>query len=132
MTIDYGFDIGMGPSLQDLDPNMVDIGGRTLLIQACVRRLITYRGTLIDDPNYGTDVRTFLNADIDARMLGQIGAQVDAELIKDERVLRSNTSATFLDNVLMLSVAIVDGSGPFRLTLAVSQVTVAVLAVTNQ
>ena len=47
MTIDYGYDIGMGPTLIDLDPNMIDIGGRTLLVQSCVRRLVTYRGTLV-------------------------------------------------------------------------------------
>ena len=130
MTIDYGYDIGMGPTLIDLDPNMIDIGGRTLLVQSCVRRLVTYRGTLIDDPNYGTDVRVFLNDDVTPTGLAMYGAAVDAELVKDERVLRSSTTCTFVANVLMLSISLVDGAGPFRLTLAVSNVTVTLLTVT--
>lgn len=127
--VNYGYDIAMGPTLQDLSPDMSEIGGRTLLAQACIRRLITYRGTLIDDPNYGTDVRLYLNSDIDTRLLGQIASAVDAELEKDERVLRSRTTATFIGGILLLSVQLADQAGPFSLTLSVTDVTVALLKV---
>jgi len=127
--VNYGYDLGMGPSLQDLDPNMGEVSGRTVLIQSCIRRLITYRGTLIYDPNYGTDVRTFLNDDIDTRKLGQFGAAVDAEMRKDQRILRSNTTVSFVGGVLILSIGLVDQAGPFSLTLSISDVSVSLLKV---
>ena len=48
-----------------LDDTMSDfrtVSGRVALAQALVRRWITERGELLDDPSYGTDLTDFLNS----------------------------------------------------------------------
>lgn len=58
---DYGTDLSC---VVDLDAGLAEVTGNTLLAQALARRLITPRGGLLDDPNYGYDLTQFLNADI--------------------------------------------------------------------
>lgn len=118
--------------------DMAEVSERTCLIEALIRRITTPRGTLIDvvipstTANYGTAIDDFLNDDIDARGLAQIGAAVDAELKKDERVVRSSTAATLVGAgaaaTLILTITVVDGAGPFQLVLAVTAETVQLLA----
>lgn len=113
----------------DLDVSMTETSGRALLAEAVARRLVTFRGTLVDDPTYGFDVREYLNSDLSPRELAAIGAGIDNELTKEERLLRSQTVVTFLAGVLLIAVNLVDLAGPFRLTLAVTDVSVTVLQV---
>ncbi len=118
--------------------NMSEVSGRRNLAEACVRRITTGRGTLIDvvipstTANYGTDVKVYQNADVTAKALAQIGAGVEAELKKDERIVRAPTVASFVgtwpDGVLMLDITIVDADGPFKLILAIGQVTTTILS----
>lgn len=111
--------------------------GRANVGEALIRRLTCARGTLIDvitppSPgcaNYGTDLTAFLNADVTARQLGMIGAAVNAECLKDERVFRCETKATMVGDLLIVDIAVVTATGPFKLVLAISQVSVAVLSV---
>lgn len=113
----------------DLEENGLEVTGRTLLAEAISRRLSTFRGTLIDDPDYGFDVTQYVNDDIDARTLGELAAGCDAEAKKDERVLDSSTTATLAGGVLILAMSLRDLAGPFRLTLSVSDVGVQILQV---
>jgi len=113
----------------DLSTDMSEVDGRQGLSEALARRLVTKRGTLIDDPNYGFDVREFVNDDLDARELARIAASVDGEMLKDERVLRSSTTATLVGGALILVVNITDSRGPFRLVFSVSQASVSILQV---
>jgi hypothetical protein len=105
-----------------------ETSGRPLLGEALLRRLVMYRGTLIDvvipstTANDGTDVTQFVNADFSPREIAMLGASVDAEMRKDERVVGSSTQASLVGEVLLLPINITDGEGPFRLTLAVSDV----------
>jgi hypothetical protein len=105
-----------------------ETSGRALLIEAIVRRLVTYRGTLIDTnvpsetADYGNDVTQNVNADFSPREIAMAAAAVDAELRKDERVIRSSTVATLVGDVLILAITVTDGIGPFKLTLAVRDV----------
>lgn len=113
----------------DLAADSAMVSGRQCLAEALARRLVTARGTLISNPDYGTDVTAYVNDDIDARTLAKIASEVDGEMLKDERVVHSATTAAFLGGVLVLSVNITDGLGPFKLVLSVSDVTVSILQV---
>jgi hypothetical protein len=110
---------------------MVEVTGRTCLVQALARRLITARGTLIDDPNYGFDLNQFLNDDLDAADVARIGSGIDAEFLKDERVLSSTTTAVLnVGGALVVTAQIQDQQGPFKLVLSVGSVSATILSIT--
>jgi len=121
----------------DVDIAGVEVDGITCLAQALYRRLITPRGGLIDDPNYGFDIQQFLNDDffqngtVTQGSLAMIASQVDSEMRKDERVLRSQTTmALGAGGVITLAIAITPLAGPnFKLVIAASAVTVQLLQV---
>lgn len=113
----------------DLRPNFGVVTGRRLLAEAVARRITTPRGQLIDDPDYGLDVREWLNDAMTPAQIQRLPALVDAELQKDERIVASTTEATFVNSTLHLTVTIDDGDGPFPLTIAVSALTVELLTV---
>jgi hypothetical protein len=113
----------------DLASNSAIVSGRQCLAEAIARRLVTTRGTLIDDPDYGFDLRGYVNDDIDARGLALIGAGVEAECLKDERVIAATAAVSLVAGVLVVAVSITDAKGPVKLVLSVSQVTVSILQV---
>jgi len=118
--------------LLDLDPTFALCTGRVQLAQAIGRRITTRRGTLGwigDDPDYGVDVRDFLGSDANAQSAFRVAAMVDAEVLRDERVLACKTTATIADGTLTLSLRLADADGPFRLVLAISALTVDLLKV---
>ena len=126
MTVDFGTDINT-PGVMDLDPFFREISGVEVLGQACARRLVTPRGSLVGDPAYGYDVRVHLNDDDPSP--SAIGLEVAAELAKDERVESASAVVTFdqLAGTLRIVADVLTAAGPFRLTLDVSAVSVAVL-----
>jgi hypothetical protein len=126
--VNYGHDLSC---LTDLDPAMLEVDGRMLLGQALARRLQTVRGTLIDDANYGFDLCGEIDDDLITRDIARITSQVDAEFVKDDRVLSSTSVGVFVSGALTLVCTIVDLIGPFKLTLVATSVTVAVLKVSN-
>lgn len=123
----YGHDLSCAT---DLDPGMVEVDGVQGLAQSLYRRIITPRGTLIDDPNYGFDVTQYIDDDVDQAAISRCQSGVDAEFVKDERVVRSATVAAFFGGVLTIQSLVTPGSGPnFRLTVAATAVTVTLLQV---
>ncbi len=113
----------------DLSPTLATVSGRMVLAHACLRRITMTRGSAIDAPNDGLNVADWLNdsttpADVKAKQ-----STVDAELLKDERVVSSETVARFTGGVITLTILIVDADGPFTLTIAVSELTVLLLSV---
>jgi phage baseplate assembly protein W len=126
----YGTDLSC---VSDMDPGAVEVSGLTLLGQACARRLMTPRGRLLDDPNYGTDITRYVNDDLSPADLAKIGSGVDAELVKDERVSASSTTVTFPSTgILTLAIQVTPSTGPtFKLVIAVSQVTATLLQVST-
>lgn len=124
---DYGHDLSC---VEDLDDEMTEIDGRMVLGQAIARRLITPRGGLIDDPNYGTDVRGYLNDDVDNATIQRLASEIAAEAIKDEQVLSATATVSVLAGVMTVAVAVVDAAGPFKLVLAIDAVDVTILKVT--
>ena len=134
MSTDYGTDLAIAFTSNgvDMDPAGREVSGRTNLSYALVRRLVTPRGRLLDDPNYGFYVPGYLNDDLDTTGLAQIRAGVEAECAKDERVTSATVQPSFLNGVLTLTILVNDASGPFSLVLAVTSVTVTILTIGSQ
>jgi hypothetical protein len=117
----------------DLTPAMAETSGLHMLAQAAVRRLTTQRGTLIDDLNYGFDVRQFLGSDLSPADVAKIGSQCDSELLKDERIYQSQTTVTLLaGGTLNIVTTFTPSIGPtFQLVALISNISVALLQPTT-
>lgn len=118
---DFGSDISTFP---DLDASFALRTGPHVVGEAIARRLITPRGGLFYDPQYGFDTRMLLNDAIPASRLATIASQVEAEALKDERVLACTASATFnaQAGTLAIKCLLTLASGPFSFVLTVGQV----------
>jgi phage baseplate assembly protein W len=119
-------------AVTDLDGAFRVVSGRLAHAQAIARRLGTPRGDLErigDDPDYGTDLRAYVGADVGPRVVFEVQSAVEREALKDERTLSASAVATFAGDALMVALRLADADGPFSLTLAVSDVTVSVLKV---
>jgi phage baseplate assembly protein W len=116
----YGTDLSC---VSDLDPSMAEVSGNALLAQACARRLLTPAGTLIDDASYGYDLEQFIDADIALSDVSQIQSAIQAELLKDQRVLSCTAVVTYTQatSVLTANIQITGASGPFSFVLTISQ-----------
>lgn len=122
---DLGTDFDLGT---DLSPTMGLVSGRKCLAQAILRRLTTQRGTLERHPTYGFDLPAHLNETLDAgaRLAIQQGILTQAQ--EDERVLRAAVAVEVVGmRKLRVRLDLTDADGPFRLTLAVSALTVEIL-----
>lgn len=114
----------------DIDPAGLLITGRRVLSEALIRRILTPRGRLLSDPNYGFDLAGAINNDMSAADANEVGANMDQEFTKDERVVSSTTIASFnqTTGVLTTSTTIDDGQGPFPLVLSVSNYLLSILS----
>lgn len=115
--------------MDDLDPYMLEVSGIDVVSQAILRRLTTTRGMLIDDPDYGLNVRDYLSATMDAKELTIMQSQLEAELLKDERILSVESTASMVLRTATIKLLVEVGEGPFSLTLAISDVSAAILSV---
>lgn len=133
MAVDFGTDLSTfvgGTGAPDLDPTFAMISGRRVVQEAVARRFITPRGGLLDDPNYGLDLRALLNTSYSQRDLFILRERISAECRKDERVDGARVTITPKANGnLTITISMTTASGPFDLVLAVSQVTVELLRV---
>lgn len=119
--------------LLDLDPGLRLVSGRTMLAQAIGRRITTRPGSLAwigESDTYGIDVRDALGSDTDSRGAFALGAAVQAEVLRDERVRACDVTPTLAGGALALVLRLADADGPFRLTVAVSDLTIDLLRVT--
>jgi hypothetical protein len=121
MTIDYGTDLW---GADDLDPLMSEINdGRdsTIVMQAIYRRLITPRGGLIDDPDYGLCVQDWIEGGMTAVELSQLPGVVANEIQKDDRVVRAIVAVRQLDaRTIALDISGEIAGGPFAMVVSVS------------
>lgn len=104
--------------------------GRAKLREDVLRRVSTPRGTLPDTKiptttaQYGIDILDYVNADMTPADIGRLSAAVDAQVRADERCRSSSTAAALVgDSTLVVPISIVDGAGPFKLTLAIDTLT---------
>jgi hypothetical protein len=130
MMADLGSDIATFPDLDDL---FGPVTGTRAVAEALARRFETPRGGLFYDPDYGLDLRSWLNESLGQTdgELRRIAAAVEGEATKDERVMLAEAAASFDARTSTLTIAMrcQTGDGPFRLTLSVDRLTVAILAV---
>ena len=125
---------GYGSDLRctsDLRPDMAEVTGDSTLAlaEAIVRRLTCPRGGLPDDPDYGIDIRSFLNRPTTADEIRALSGAVRSEVEKDDRV---RTASVRLDptsdgsqlTVRLIVVAVDPLIGQFSLTLAATSAAV--------
>jgi phage baseplate assembly protein W len=124
---DYGVDVGIlfeGPAGVDIDATGALVSGVLAVAQAVARRLLTPRGSLLGDPNYGLDIRYFLGEGLGQAEVYALERAVAAEAEKDERVLSARATASLdAEGTLTIEVDIESDEGPFGLVLNVGSVT---------
>lgn len=126
MTPDLGVDIASPAN--DLDPAFSLVSGAACVAEAQGRRLAT--ATLWYDPEHECiDLRAELSAGLDGTDVHQLRARIERALRQDERVEDSDVDVTFLPSARTLTVSAEGASadGPFRLVVAASGATVAIL-----
>jgi len=96
---DYGKDILIGKVVSTES-------GLKNLMNALVRRLSTPLGGLFYDPDYGLDVRSFLNGEINQNSIDTIRVSVEQELEKDERVRTCRCDLQFTESTFALRLNI--------------------------
>lgn len=121
----YGVDTsGVTDVTDTLDE--VDAYSPLAIAQALLRRLITPRGTLPDDRDYGLDLRGYVNRGSTLNEIRDLESMTRGEVLKDDRVDDARVTVTLPSPLTRLRVAIqvtpVDPrtGGPFSLTLAVT------------
>lgn len=132
----YGKDIStfvLNPNGRyDLDPTFSPISGSRVVLEAVARRLVTQRGALSYDPNFGLDLRSWINSAHTESEIFAIGTAIESEAEKDERVSSAvadvqhdRTTSTL---TVRLFVDLLTGER-FRLVLAIDSVTAEILKV---
>jgi len=124
---DFGADINT-PDASDLDPYFGVVTSWRCLGQALGRRLITPRGTLIDDSAYGLDVRSWINGALTPTQVADLEALIADELVADERVETVSVEVSLASQRLTIRAIVDTADGPFRLVLAIGAVTAEILA----
>lgn len=107
--------------------------GKTLLAQACYRRLITPRGTLRGGPeeeNYGLDLSGIVGTGNPERTAVMLPSMIRGELLKDDRVADVSATVEFAQDpggraefTIVIDVQSHAEGEDFELTMAVSAVT---------
>ena len=114
-------------ALADLDARVPIQGGLRNLGEALARRLQTPRGGLFYAPDYGTDIRAWLNESFTPASFFRAKVAVEAECEKDERVKAATATVRLgLNQTLVIELLVELAQGPFRLVLSVDQVSVTV------
>ena len=113
-------------TLEHLDFNTVQ--DYRHLAESIYWRLTTPRGDLFYDPNYGFDVRNYVQAAWSRDVQYELEAFATEECEKDERILNATLSAEQMtDQRIRLSVLLETAQGPFKFVLAVSALSVEAL-----
>jgi hypothetical protein len=109
------------------------VNTRRIVAEAVARRLITSRGGLLDDPNYGFDITGFINDDMSQLDIANLKGSIKSECEKDERVNRADVTMVVPPNgtgAYLITIFLETNDGPFSLVLSVSSVTIDILKVT--
>ena len=125
---DYGVDLSC---TSDLNPLLIDVTGTDLMNQVALHRWMGRTGSLLSNPVDNTiDVRDFVSAGITPADLPRIRGQAAAALTGDQRIYSATVAASYdpKTNTLTLNGVGVGSDGPFNLTVAVTSVTVELIA----
>jgi hypothetical protein len=128
MAVDHGTDISC---LQDIDARFALASGRTNLAYAVVRRLETPLGNLPYDKSYGFNVRALIGAVSSEEQRAAARAGIEGQCLLEERILSASAELNLIAATSTLEIAITleDADGPFRLVLAVTDLTVELLRI---
>jgi hypothetical protein len=133
MATDYGRDVAMvfiaGGAGADLDPTFALVTGQRAVAEAVARRLLSRRASLINDLDYGLDVRVVLGEALGPAARFAFERAIAAEAMKDERVLDASCSvAVDASGGVDVDLVLTTDEGEFRLVLDVGQVTTIALS----
>jgi len=82
------------------------------LQEALFRRLITPRGALVHQSDYGFDVRQYINEGLSLEVIYELETLVSYECEKDERVYQASAKLTLRDPVSgLLSITVETSDG---------------------
>lgn len=87
----YGVDLVCAT---DIDLQLAETVSTTVasLAQDCFHRVTTPRGSIVDDPNFGIDLRALLSTGLTPAVTRSIATLVHGELLKDDRIADVATS----------------------------------------
>lgn len=123
---DLGSDFSCYP---DMSPTLKVVSGERCLAEHLASRLETPLGGLFYDPNYGTDLRAFVNQS--GVTSYRIASAVESECAKDERVESVTVDVTIADTAITVFISVdpatESGLAEFEFTLNVSQLSVELL-----
>lgn len=130
MATDYGTDMS---GTTDITPTLLDVSGEQLLTEVICRRLFTPNASLLSAPDELTcDLRQFCGStqDRDTRQLVAIKSTIKGALLADPRILSVTVVIDWEPESAFMTVHLTGqgATGPFKLTLAVTAVTFAVLS----
>jgi hypothetical protein len=111
----------------DLDPGMSEVTGRPLLIQRCLRRVTTPRGSVVDAPNDCVDLRSYLRAGATTATPSNIQVQLQKEFLKEQGVTSAKVGVTFVNSTLTITASLASSYGPLDLTFNLSAANITVL-----
>lgn len=132
-SANYGTDLSVTPNangILDIQPTLQYATGINVLVQSLICRQMCVRGTVIDAPNDGIDLRTYIRVGLTQEKLADLPSVVQKELLRDQRVKAVVVTGSYdtEKNSLTLNEVITPVVGtPFTMTLAVSAVTVQLL-----
>ena len=115
---DFGFDVSTFVGTPgDLDPTFTLISGVHVVAESIARRLMTPRGALQYDDEYGLDVRSYCNESYTPQTLYVLRQYIEAECEKDERVLQATCTIDTTPSLFTMTihVAVLTTDGVFAL-----------------
>jgi len=120
----YGTDLACVSDLT-VDLDEVDPFSMQAIGEAAIRRLTTARGALLDDRDYGIDVRAYCNRGTTLDELREIGGRCSLELAKDDRIDSAVVTVAQDPLAFTLAISVVITAAhptlnPFTLTFAVT------------
>jgi len=125
---DFGSDFS---AITDIDAPLTVVDGTLGLGQALLRRITTPRGALWYAPDYGIDVRAYINTTTDPRVIEQA---IESELLNEERIDDVTATLTVVSGSQLtdgqswsIALAVETDEGPFAFTLTIDLVTSTIL-----
>lgn len=98
----YGRDLSC---VGDIDPRLAEVTGARAIAESLARRFTCPRGGLIDDPDYGYDLRAHLNRGATTAEIIAVGAILRGEGLKDDRIAELEITVTITQDYRSLRVA---------------------------
>jgi hypothetical protein len=122
MAFDLNDPLGTDLSgVDDVDSNLTPVSGRLMLLQHTARMWLLEPGELFYAPDRGAGLRRALNAATDD--VGTLAARLEAEAVKDERVLSCKVDVTVLGEAIDIAGQLTDEQGPFGFTFQLTPTT---------